>query len=138
MPMTTHATTSYENASLMRQTRRFVVIASHQDQNERGKTVVHELKCSMLYFAQVTAPMAHRKTFELRLDDRPYARGDILHLYETHPVGGEQTGRNTGVQVTSILRDYPGIEPGYCIMSIHQLGAEEMPYRTTQYVEPQR
>ncbi len=69
------------------------------------------------------------KTFELRReDDVRYEVGDIITLREWEPERG-YTGREIDVEVTYVLRDYPGIEDGWCIMSIRPVAtAIETPH----------
>jgi hypothetical protein len=59
-----------------------------------------------------------RKTFELRLNDRPYAVGDTLLLQEYEPLEHAYTGRALRVLVTHILRGGEWLTPGYVCMSI--------------------
>ena len=43
------------------------------------------------------------KTFELRVNDRGYQSGDVLHLREWDPTREEYTGRSVSRQVVYIL-----------------------------------
>lgn len=52
--------------------------------------VVHRLRTWPPYFEEV---LLGRKTFEVRLNDRDYRRGDVLELVEWAPDAGEETGR---------------------------------------------
>lgn len=70
----------------------------------------HELKTWPEYFEEV---WADTKGFELRKDDRNFQVGDTLVLREWKPVSEKYTGREVPVTVTYILKDFPGIEPGY-------------------------
>lgn len=56
----------------------------------------HELKTWPSFF---TAIVKGKKTFEIRLHDRPYLVGDTLFLREYHPTDG-YTGRSVYVTVT--------------------------------------
>lgn len=65
------------------------------------------------------------KPYEIRLDDRNYQVGDILHVKETLHSGESMkldgapliyTGREYTVEVTYILRGY-GLNPDWVIMS---------------------
>lgn len=60
------------------------------------------------YFEAVTSGM---KTFELRKDDRGFATGDHVVLWEWD---GEYTGRSIGF----VLRGYTGLEEGYVIFGL--------------------
>lgn len=55
---------------------------------------------------------------EIRLDDRPYAAGDELHLREFDPLLKRYTGLEAHYRVTSVLRNVVGLKRGYCLMSI--------------------
>jgi len=90
----------------------------------------------MAYYVQLYAPRGRRKTFELRRDDRAYSVGDILHHQEISPTRGIYTGRNTASRVLTILRNFPGLESGYCIMSIQALRSSELPFSVERYDEP--
>ena len=69
------------------------------------------------YFAAVKS---RAKTFELRYDESNYKVGDILVLCEW--TGSEYTGNKVVREITYILRDYPGLEPGFCILAIQAKG----------------
>ena len=71
----------------------------------------HELKIKPCFFRDV---INGKKTFELRYGDRDYEVGDILILREYED---GYTGLVAMVGVTSILRDYDGLKPGFVIMS---------------------
>jgi hypothetical protein len=74
---------------------------------------LHKLKTWPEYFAPL---WEHRKCFELRADDRAFDVGDDLQLREWSRAIGDYTGRYVEVRVTFILRDFPGLQPGYCIL----------------------
>ncbi|MBW2645071.1 MAG: DUF3850 domain-containing protein [Deltaproteobacteria bacterium] len=72
----------------------------------------HYLKCETEFFQQ--AVELGDKNFELRKNDRDFKIYDIVYLEET--VKGIKTGRVTdGFEITYVLKDYAGLEPGYCI-----------------------
>ena len=73
----------------------------------------HNLKILPPYY---DASAAGLKTFEIRLDDRGYKIGDILHLQEWS--GTAYTGRSHCMQVTYILRDKPYVPDGYVCMGV--------------------
>ena len=73
----------------------------------------HNLKTLPPYY---DASAAGLKTFEIRLDDRNYRIGDILHLQEWS--GNAYTGRSHCKQVTYILRDKPYVPEGYVCMGV--------------------
>ena len=77
------------------------------------KKKIHELKIAPHFFDQVRYG---NKRFELRKNDRDFGVGDILRLKEWD--GEKFTGEEIDVSVRFILHQYPGLERGYCIMSI--------------------
>lgn len=80
----------------------------------KKQVFTHELKTLPEYFAQVKSGM---KRFELRKDDRNVQVGDALKLMEWSPNGG-YSGDYLYVHVLFILRDFVGLESGYCVLSI--------------------
>jgi hypothetical protein len=81
----------------------------------------HELKTWPAYFDAVERG---DKMFEVRLDDRNFAVGDVLRLREWCPTRGDYTGREAKRRVTYVLRDYPAFVPGYVVLGIWWLGTE--------------
>ena len=79
------------------------------------KTMTHELKCWPTYFSGI---IAGTKTFEVRMDDRPYHEGDTLHLREFIPADETYTGRECRVDVLSVYRNVMGVYNPYCVMGI--------------------
>lgn len=77
--------------------------------------MIHQLKQMSEYFEDV---VAGKKTFELRVDDRDYEKGDYLALNEIDN-SGIYTGRSCVVYVDYILRDLPHLLPeGVVCMAI--------------------
>lgn len=76
---------------------------------------VHELKTVQPFFDMI---FYGRKRFELRKNDRDFNFDDILVLREYEPGHDRYTGCKINVRVTSMLQNYPGLEEGYCILSI--------------------
>lgn len=74
----------------------------------------HDVKALPQFFQ---AARRGEKTFELRKDDRGYITGDTLWLHEWTPENG-YTGEKHVVVIGYILRDFPGLAPGYAILSI--------------------
>jgi len=60
----------------------------------------HDLKCWPEYFAAIVKGL---KRFELRLNDRDFAVGDVLCLREYIPSEKRYTGSTTRVQITYML-----------------------------------
>ena len=83
--------------------------------------MIHELKILPEYFEAVASGA---KTFELRKDDREprFCSLDILRLREWAPCGigafKDYTGREVNRLVTYVLRDFTGLQPGYCILGL--------------------
>ena len=77
--------------------------------------MIHQLKQMSEYFEDV---IAGKKTFEIRVDDRDYEKGDYLALNEIDN-SGIYTGRSCVVYVDYILRDLPNLLPeGVVCMAI--------------------
>lgn len=74
----------------------------------------HRLKCQQPWYSDL---LSRVKTFDLRLDDRNYKVGDTLVLQEYSEKYG-YTGREFDRQVMYILRDFPGLKEGYCILGV--------------------
>lgn len=74
----------------------------------------HVLKVVSPYFEEV---VKGNKTFEVRLFDRDYQRGDFLHLRhydaETGQFGGEVIRK-----ITYLLTDTPYVKEGYVILGM--------------------
>jgi hypothetical protein len=79
---------------------------------------VHELKTVQPHFDQV---QNGQKTFELRKNDRGFEWDDILILKEYNPKSETYTGDYMVAKVIHILKNFPGIDPDYCILSIKKL-----------------
>jgi hypothetical protein len=87
---------------------------------------VHMLKTIPEMLAQV---WVGAKTAELRLDDREFELGDYLWLRE-YDEG--YRGRYVLVQVTHLLKDFPGLAPGYAMLSFRSVEKGSGPvYRHT-------
>lgn len=86
--------------------------------------MIHNLKIQPEYFNKV---MSGEKTFEIRFNDRNYAIGDILNLYEYS--SQKFSGKKITVRVVYILDhgNFPeGIPEGYVVMSIIKVNEEEV------------
>lgn len=91
-----------------------------QEEAERIKTLpsekekkVHDIKIGKEFFEDVKNNV---KTFELRKNDRNYKVGEILELHEYE--AGEETGRTCRKLITYMLKEFTGLQNGYCILGI--------------------
>lgn len=91
-----------------------------QEEAERIKTLpsekekkVHSVKIGKEFFEDVKNNV---KTFELRKNDRNYKVGEILELHEYE--AGEETGRTCRKLITYMLKEFTGLQNGYCILGI--------------------
>jgi len=73
----------------------------------------HDLKILPEYFEAIENG---EKTFEVRFNDRNFAKGDVLHLRE-HDADG-YTGRAVTAEVTYLLDNPNYCKEGYVIMAI--------------------
>lgn len=76
--------------------------------------MVHDLKILPSFYEDV---IQHRKTFEVRKDDRHYAVGDFLILREYTPDKG-YSGRAVKAPVIYVLNDLRYCKRGFIIMGI--------------------
>ena len=74
---------------------------------------IHHLKTVQPYY---DASESNFKTFEVRRDDRGFAVGDILCLYEWD--GAFSTERHHYKQITYALRDRPFVPDGYVCLGL--------------------
>jgi len=72
----------------------------------------HDLKTAKLYFGDYR-DMSKKST--VRKNDRKYKKGDILCLRERSY--SKYTGNEILAIVTHVLKDFPGIAKGYCVLS---------------------
>lgn len=75
----------------------------------------HELKATPESFCGVTQGT---NLAQVRFNDRDFKPGDELYLREYLPEFGYYSSACTRVDVTEVLKDMPGIVPGYCVLSI--------------------
>lgn len=80
--------------------------------------MIHDLKCWPSFFVGLESGA---KPFEVRKDDRDFAVGDRLLIREYLAGRDAYTGRELHFNVGTILRDFPGIEPGYCVLGLQRL-----------------
>lgn len=88
----------------------------------KGIAVVHELKAWPQYFLPI---WQGRKSFEVRRDDRGFQEGDTLCLREWEPDSQQYTGAEIHAAVTFVLRDFPGLQPGYVVLGLANTTSKE-------------
>lgn len=77
--------------------------------------MVHELKVWPEYFISI---WEHRKTFEIRLNDRDFKAGDTLDLREWDPSTNRYTGAWLMREVIYITPFPAGLRDGYVCMGL--------------------
>lgn len=84
---------------------------------------IHELKIKSEYMAEI---WLHRKTFELRKNDRDFEVGDIVHFNIIEKTRKEPYPDDGLYRITYVLKDVPeyGLQEGYCIFGIRKLVQE--------------
>lgn len=85
---------------------------------------IHELKIKYEYMEQI---WLHRKTFELRKNDRDFQQGDIVRFIVLDSSHREPWHDNDLYVITYVLKDVPeyGLDKDYCIFGIRKLVEEE-------------
>lgn len=83
--------------------------------------MIHELKIAPKYFKSV---ISGEKTFEIRLNDRPFKKGDMLGLNEYDPDRKSYTGESCIAYIDYILDDPEYCKSGFVVMSIKLCRAE--------------
>lgn len=85
--------------------------------------MTHELKILPQYFNDI---ITGHKRFELRKDDRGFAKGDTLRLRLYDQKEG-YLGPVVRAEIDYILRDVPeyGLMEGYAILGIHKIRIED-------------
>lgn len=83
----------------------------------------HSLKTYPIFF---NAVQSGAKQFELRKNDRDFVIGDTVTLEEwvAESAPGTRngyTGRKITKQVSYVLKDFPGLEWGYCILGFKEI-----------------
>jgi hypothetical protein len=76
---------------------------------------VHELKTWRSFFEDL---LSGAKCFELRINDRGFMSGDVLHLRETEEGGEPYTGRELWADVTYVLQGTQWLQPGVVCMGL--------------------
>jgi hypothetical protein len=85
------------------------------------KPTEHDLKCWPEFFDNLASGC---KRFEVRKNDRVFSTGDELLIREWHPVTHQYSGREIRRVITYVLESWPGIAPGYVVLSIKEAAAE--------------
>ena len=75
--------------------------------------MIHELKILTRFFTDV---IKGEKTFEIRKNDRPFRKGDLLALNEYD--GTHYTGNSCVVYVDYIMTDNEYVKKDYIVMAI--------------------
>lgn len=115
---------SEEQDKIDRQTRKML-----QEQEDKRKMELltsdrktekqeHEIRLAASYYEDVANG---RKCFELRKNDRGYKVGDGLKMLEYKD--GRYTGRKIEADIVYIMKEYSGLEEGYCILGIEVKGS---------------
>lgn len=58
------------------------------------------------------------KDFEIRNNDRNFKVGDKIQATEFNPVTDKSTGRQIKGRISHVLKDCPGLLPGYVALSM--------------------
>ena len=115
---------SEEQDKIDRQTRKML-----QEQEDKRKMELltsdrktekqeHEIRLAASYYEDVANG---RKCFELRKNDRGYKVGDGLKMLEYKD--GRYTGRKIEADIVYIMKEYSGLEEGYCVLGIEVKGS---------------
>ncbi len=75
----------------------------------------HVLKCYSKYFQRTHEGC---KPFEFRKNDRDFQANDTIVLIEIDEKTKEETSRRITARIGYVLREFNGIEPGYCCFSL--------------------
>ena len=77
----------------------------------------HRLKTWPEFYVPLAAGL---KTAEIRFNDRDFSIGDRLYLEEWEPSTKTFTGNLQIRHISHILRDHPGLTPGYALLSFRE------------------
>jgi ASC-1-like (ASCH) protein len=81
--------------------------------------MVHKLKVEKAYWNALEKGI---KTFELRLNDRNFCKGDIVILRKYNKDNCKYSGDRITVKITYILKNFPILkEKNFCIFSFKAL-----------------
>ena len=79
--------------------------------------MIHKLKTIQPYFNRC---WEQSKTFEIRLNDRDFQKGDTIVLQEYEKISdvqGRYLGREIYGTITYVLQNYPALQEGYVAFS---------------------
>lgn len=79
---------------------------------------VHTLKCRPEFFRAIAMGV---KPFTVRRNDRDFKTGDLVDLLEWDGLGLAYTDDSLQRRISYVLRDFPGIEPGYVVLGLVRL-----------------
>lgn len=88
------------------------------NRSQKPDKKIHDLKCNTDLFDDI---WYGRKLFELRKNDRGYSIGDTLLLNDYDPDLEEYMVRTIAAEVSYIIEDRPGLEPGYCVLGLKDI-----------------
>ena len=75
----------------------------------------HHVKSRADFFIKV---VTGEETAQIRKDDRNYQPGDQMILYEWISDKRIFSGKTCSVSILSVIRDFTGLQKGYCCLSI--------------------
>lgn len=90
-----------------------------------------ELKCWPVYYDAIECD---EKPFDLRLNDRNYRVGDVLLLRRYDNEHGIYTGKEMYKEITYILEQWEGLQPGYVILGLSRDADESVLARMPKLV----
>jgi hypothetical protein len=76
--------------------------------------MIHYLKILPKYFTRVSNG---EKTAEIRINDRDFQAGDDMTLQYYDPEDPKMFNEPIYTEITHVLSECPGIDPGYCMIS---------------------
>ena len=76
---------------------------------------MHHKKLTQPYFDDV---WSGDKRFELRKNDCDYEVNDLIILEEYDSISNTYSGRKIRAHIVYVLKDYDGLEEGYCILGL--------------------
>jgi hypothetical protein len=77
---------------------------------------LHKLKTIQPYFNRC---WEQEKTFEVRVNDRDFQKGDNVYLQEYDNETNTYSGRELYCTITYVLHEFPAITKGYVVFSFN-------------------